>query len=179
MDRVAYIDFLRTFIVTVPMTAILGLVIVLMPGYSIFEGFLTFFMVLFLLMFLLPVIGIVLTYWGPQRKPIVVRAKQTKKVATGKQAMYQKIRRELDDDYEYVLRFEYYGEYIIPQVVYAFSENYEMTGKELWDSTYPDDEFYLLLDKKNRIISAFHCNNFEYVGQLTKHNVVNGKIVSE
>lgn len=109
-------------------------------------------------------------------KPIVVKAKQTRKKQTGLRALWKKLRYELDEDYSYVLQFEYYGEYILPDRVYGFSEYNEMTGKELWDATYPDDEFYLVLNKKNRIIAAFHCNNFEYVDELTQHTIVNGQI---
>lgn len=109
-------------------------------------------------------------------EPTVVKAKQTRKKQTGLRAFWKKLRYELDEDYAYVLQFEHYGEYILPEKVYGFSEYNEMTRKELWDATYPDDEFYLLLSKKNRIMAAFHCNNFEYVDRLTQHTFVNGEI---
>jgi hypothetical protein len=112
----------------------------------------------------------------PPSEPIIVRAKQTTKKETGKRAILKKLRHELDSDYAYVLRFEHYGEYVIPDRLFGFSEYGEMTGKELWDCTFPEDEFYLQLNKKNIIIRVFPCNMFEYVGKLTQHTIVNGQI---
>ena len=66
----------------------------------------------------------------------------------------------------YIIHFHGYGRRHVPNGMYSGYDDW-FSGRTIWESTFAGDEFYLLLDRFERIVYFFPCNNFEYVGEIT------------
>ena len=97
------------------------------------------------------------------RTPIMVKAKRIRPV--GKKEIYNLTGGRMT----YALYFDGYGKILLRQHMYEDFEMGTLMDRELWESTFPGDYFYLLFDPFRRIVYPFPCNNFEYVGEL-KHS---------
>ena len=60
------------------------------------------------------------------------------------------------------LFFSKYGRYHLPYISYKWSENNRINHYQLMELTYDKDEFYLVLDRKERILVAYPCKFFQY-----------------
>lgn len=76
----------------------------------------------------------------------------------------------------YYLYFENYGRYAVIGNAYPKGACDDLSARGLWESSMIGDEFYLVLDHEYKILLAYHCNYFEYTGEITRHTVVNGRI---
>ncbi len=66
----------------------------------------------------------------------------------------------------YILNFASYGEFRIPAGEnYPTSKNYCMTAEGVYNSTHPDDEFYLVM-YKNTIIQAYNRSMFKLKDEI-------------
>lgn len=68
---------------------------------------------------------------------------------------------------KYVVRYCYlfftkYGKYLLPQTCFKWSDGNQMNNYQLMEISYDKDEFYLVLDKKDRILAAYPCKYFKY-----------------
>lgn len=93
--------------------------------------------------------------------PIMVKAKRIKPV--GKTDVFNLVGGRMT----YALFFDGYGRILLRQHMYEDFEMGTLMDRELWESTFSGDDFYLLLDPFRRIVYPFPCNNFEYAGVLT------------
>lgn len=60
------------------------------------------------------------------------------------------------------LYFKRYGKYELPLVSYRWSEMHSINQLSLMQISYEQDEFYVVLGKKDRILMAYPCKYFQY-----------------
>lgn len=60
------------------------------------------------------------------------------------------------------LFFSKYGKYHLPQTCFKWSDGNQMKNYQLMEISYDKEEFYLVLDKKDRILAAYPCKYFKY-----------------
>ena len=58
--------------------------------------------------------------------------------------------------------FKRYGSYRIPGVNYKWSEKMCVNDLRLMEVSYEQDEFYVVLGRKDKILMVYPCKNFEY-----------------
>ena len=62
-----------------------------------------------------------------------------------------------------VLTFGKYSEFVLPKgVYYSFSKQFAMREDEIFRSSKIGDEFYLVIDKNNKILMAYNKKFFEF-----------------
>ena len=60
------------------------------------------------------------------------------------------------------LFFSKYGRYHLPLISYKWSDGNRLKHDQLMEISYDKEEFYLVLDKKERILAAYPCKYFRY-----------------
>ena len=60
------------------------------------------------------------------------------------------------------LFFSKYGRYHLPLISYKWSDVNRLNHDQLMEISYDKEEFYLVLDKKDRILAAYPCKYFRY-----------------
>ncbi len=65
----------------------------------------------------------------------------------------------------YHLTFSGYGEYVVPQENYSWSQNFSMTAKGVYNYSDYGDEFYLVLSKPNtgKILLVYNTKMFDLI----------------
>ena len=81
--------------------------------------------------------------------PVVVIDKRIATPVGEREYVYRRKQPDL-----YILYFRNYGKVSLPSRI-------------AWECTFPGDQFYLLLDRNEKILAAYPCNEFEYSGTLT------------
>lgn len=64
-------------------------------------------------------------------------------------------------DHYYILQFSEHGKYIVPQENYTWHNDWKMSCRGVYNTSVKDDEFYLVLSNKGKILYAYNKKFFE------------------